>query len=261
MRIQYASDLHLEFHENSTWLKAHPLQVTGDVLVLAGDIAYLGDDNYSRHQFWDWASDNYQQVVVVPGNHEFYKYYDIDTMFDGWDLEIRENVHCRYNAVVPLSSDIDLIVTTLWSKIPIQDAYITERSVSDFYRIMTGEKNIDFTRFNTEHEMCFNFLKDAVSQSKAKHVIVATHHVPSELLTAPEFKNSRINGAFTVELFDFIADSPIEYWIYGHSHRNIDRMIGNTHCVSNQLGYVSHGEHNYFDGGKYFGIPANQHFI
>jgi hypothetical protein len=83
---------------------------------------------------------------------------------------------------------------------------------------------------------------------------VATHHVPSYLLTDPMFKGSTINGAFTVELFDFIADSPIEYWVYGHSHRNIDGIIGNTKCVSNQLGYVSHREHLTFDTGKMFEI-------
>ena len=69
IRLQYASDLHLEFAENGSYIKHHPLQVTGDILVLAGDIGYLGDDNYSLHPFWDWASDNYEQVVVVPGNH------------------------------------------------------------------------------------------------------------------------------------------------------------------------------------------------
>ena len=254
MKIQYASDLHLEFHDNSSWLKAHPLQVTGDVLVLAGDVGYLGDDNYSKHPFWDWASKNYRQVIVVPGNHEFYKYFDIDTMADGWDLAIRQNVHCRYNAVVPLSDEIDLIATTLWSKIPIQNAYMTERSVSDFYRIMASGKQLDSTRFNEEHEHCFNFLKKAIYESKAKHIIVVTHHVPSELLTDPAFKDSSINGAFTVELFDFISKSPIEYWIYGHSHRNIDRIIGHTRCLSNQLGYVSLGEHLSFDTGKIFEI-------
>ncbi len=36
----------------------------------------------------------------------------------------------------------------------------------------------------------------------------------------------------------FIAYSNIDYWIYGHSHWNIDRVIGNTKCVSNQLGYL-----------------------
>ncbi len=54
MKIQYASDLHLEFHENSRWLKDNPLLPVGDILVLAGDIGYLGDENYNRHPFWDW---------------------------------------------------------------------------------------------------------------------------------------------------------------------------------------------------------------
>ena len=78
MRIQYASDLHLEFSENSSYLKHNPLLAVGDVLVLAGDIGYIGDDNYSKHPFWDWASQNYKQVIVIPGNHEFYKLFDLE---------------------------------------------------------------------------------------------------------------------------------------------------------------------------------------
>ena len=47
-----------------------------------------------------------------------------------------------------------------------------------------------------------------------------------------------------------VATSGIDYWIYGHSHRNIDKTIGTTRCLCNQFGYVSHNEHLPFDRGK-----------
>ncbi len=89
MKIQYASDLHLEFADNSRYLREHPLEVAGEVLVLAGDIGYIEDDNYSKHPFWDRASENYKEVIVIPGNHEFYKLFDINKLYDGWKQEIR----------------------------------------------------------------------------------------------------------------------------------------------------------------------------
>ena len=82
-----------------------------------------------------------------------------------------------------------------------------------------------------------------VKESTAKHKVVITHHVPSFQLSAPEFEGSTLNGAFTVELEDYIKDCGIDYWIYGHSHRNIEKTIGKTRCVSNQLGYVIANEH------------------
>ena len=249
MKIQYASDLHLEFFENSLCLETEPLQVTGEVLVLAGDIALFGA-RYTEHSFWDWASDNYERVIAIPGNHELYKFHDINTLHDGWTLQIRDNVHCVYNTVIPLADDIDLIATTLWSRISPQRAAVTVRGVADFHRIKMGDRPLDAARFNREHERCLAFLKDAVAASKAEHIVVATHHVPSFQLNAPEYRDSPVTGAFTVELEDFIESSPIECWIYGHSHRNIDALIGGTRCVSNQMGYVSHNEHQTFDRGK-----------
>lgn len=250
MKIQYASDLHLEFADNSGFLKEYPLEAAGDILVLAGDIGYIGDDNYSKHPFWDRVSENYKRTVVIPGNHEFYKLFNIDKLYNGWELEIRHNVHCYYNAVIPLSEDVDLVATTLWSKIALQDAFYTENAVSDFKRIRFGSEPLDWNRFNDEHFRCAAFLKESVNKSKAGHIIVATHHVPSFELLSDEFRGSPLNGAFVVEMGDFIAGSPVEYWIYGHSHRNIDKSIGKTRCVSNQLGYVFADEHHSFDRAR-----------
>lgn len=246
MRVQYASDLHLEFGENSRWLKEHPLIPSADILVLAGDIGYLGDDNYISHPFWNRVSEDFNQVIVVPGNHELYKFFDINELRNGWQLEIRHNVRVCYNSVIALNEETDLIASTLWAHIPPSEEYLTERCVSDFKRIRNGEFRLSAQRFNEEHEVCRNFIEKAVSESNAERIVVATHHVPSFALMAEEFKDSSINGAFTVEVAGMIAESRINCWIYGHSHRNIDKMIGSTRCVSNQLGYVFQNEHNTF---------------
>ena len=176
-------------------------------------------------------------------------------MPDGYCKQIRHNVHAYYNSVVHLQ-DIDIIVSTLWAKIEPYDAFLTERNVSDFYRIMYAGHRLTAEDFNHEYGRCLQFIKKAVAESQAKTKIVLTHHVPTHLCTAEEFRGSTISGAFTVELGDYIADSGIDYWIYGHSHRNIDAQIGNTRLMSNQLGYISHNEQakNGFNPSRYIDI-------
>ena len=42
MKIQYMSDLHLEFFENWLYVDEEKIPVTGDILVIAGDTCYIG---------------------------------------------------------------------------------------------------------------------------------------------------------------------------------------------------------------------------
>lgn len=56
-----------------------------------------------------------------------------------------------------------------------------------------------------------------------------------------------MNAAYATELGNYIADSRISAWIYGHSHDCTDLMIDNTHLVSNPLGYVFCGENVNFN--------------
>lgn len=250
MKIQFASDLHLEFRENSQWLKNNPLIPVGDILFLAGDIGYLGDENYSRHPFWNWCAENFKETIIVPGNHELYKSYDINDLTEGWELKVRDNVRAVYNKVLHYGT-IDIICSTLWAEIPVREAYFTEKGVTDFRRIRDGERLLSWERFNEEHRKCIEFITNSIDESKAKIKIVVTHHVPSFQLMADEFRGSMINGAFTSNLDNMIENLSIDYWIYGHSHRNIEGVIGGTTILSNQLGYVFANEHGNFKRNKF----------
>ena len=257
MKIQFASDLHLEMAANAAWLQSHPLEVVGDILVLAGDTAYL--EEVIPSWFLNWVSASYQQVLLIPGNHEYYHYGDIAKRGGSWQWMLRDNVGYYNNKVVTIGNT-DFILSTMWSHIPEVDMFQVQRGLNDFYQILCNDNRLTPDDFNAEHERCLAFIKQSVTESQAKAKIVLTHHVPTQLCTVDEFKGSTINGAFTVELGDYIADSGIDYWIYGHSHRNMDAKIGKTQIISNQFGYLSHDEpqNNGFDPKRFIELSALQ---
>ena len=112
MKIQYASDLHLEMSANRRYMQNIPFEAMDDVLVLAGDIGYLCDKTMPCPKFGEWASASYHEVLIVPGNHEYYQNYDILANGDSWSREILPNVHYHQNRVVRIDN-VDFILSTL----------------------------------------------------------------------------------------------------------------------------------------------------
>jgi UDP-2,3-diacylglucosamine pyrophosphatase LpxH len=150
---------------------------------------------------------------------------------------------------------IEFILCTLWAKILPENFFITENSVSDFMYIAYNGKLMTSSVFNQAHQKSAKFLTSACKTKKTHKRIIVTHHVPTALCMADEFKTSRINGAFVAELHDFIYDNDIDYWIYGHSHRNMPEIdINGTILLCNQLGYVGSKEHLNFNPKAFFEI-------
>lgn len=250
MKIQFMSDLHLELSDNSRYIKDLEIPVTGDVLVLAGDTAYLRDSTMPNMKFWKWASSTYRQVMLIPGNHEFYGYGDVAAQGDSWQRMILPNVGYYQNQVVRID-DTDFILSTLWSHIRPEDEYFVARGMNDFRQIRYNERRFTTDDFNLEHDKCLSFIKQAVAKSNAAKIVVVTHHLPSYEVVAPYYKGDSLTSAFATELGDYIAESRIDAWIFGHSHSNINGQIGKTKLICNQMGYVSYGEHsNGFDPSR-----------
>lgn len=247
MKIQYASDLHLEFSENTNFLKEHPLNVTGDILLLAGDICYLGSKPSMQHPFWDWAADHYEQTYIVPGNHEYYGGFDLQDSLHDFSLPIRSNVCYKNNTVVNLM-ETELIFTTLWTCIPPQYLYSINQKIADCYWIVYRGDPFRAGHYQEVHTISLNFLEKTLQEKTNRKKIIISHHAPTHLCDKPDFQNSPLNSAFVVELKDKIALWNIDYWIYGHTHRNMPvQKIKHTQLICNQMGYVGYGEHLNFN--------------
>ena len=249
MKIQYASDLHLEMRDNMNYIKNHPLPVIGDILVLAGDIYYLDNPSITHLQFWDWCADHFQYTLMFPGNHEYYNYSDIQERGNSWHWMLRNNVGYFQNKAVRIG-DVTFFLTTLWSVITNPNKTIVRSSLNDYYRIKCGKRLLTPDDINALHMKCLDFL-DKGLESDEKHKVVVSHHVPARSCVAPRYLDSPLTDAFCANLAKFIEQRDIEAWIYGHSHTNIDSSIGNTTILCNQLGYVNHdGEGTDFYPGK-----------
>lgn len=251
MKIQYCSDLHLEFDHNDKFLRNKPLTINGDILILAGDIIPL-NDKFLSNPFFRFVSDNYKKVFWIPGNHEFY-HNDITEYSHSYNIKISANIDIVNNLEITYEN-IRFVFSTLWSKISYSNEKMIETSVSDFECISKKDKKFKAADFNKLHIESLNFIKQSLEKKNSKTVVV-THHLPSSFCNSALHNNSPINEAFCVDLSEYIDGCNANFWIYGHSHFNQKPIyLGKTVLLTNQLGYVHYNEHEKFSHKAYFSI-------
>ena len=245
MKIQYCSDLHLEFAQNALFLHKNSIKPVADTLILAGDITLWGQKHF-KHWFFDFVSKHWERVYYIPGNHEFYSGKDLRILDQPVKEAIRENVFLINNQVVSIDN-CDLFLTAFWSHIPDNKSLLIEAHVSDFRLIKYRGKTLKAKDFNKLHTQSIDFLSTSIPESNAKHKIVVSHHVPSQIVNPEIYKDSDISAAFVSEQRDLILELQPDYWIYGHHHANMpETAIGKTKLVTNQLGYVQMAEHHQY---------------
>lgn len=244
MKIQYASDLHLEFIDNRHELDYCKLEPKAEILLLSGDILPFKMMNHLS-RFIDYASKNFNVVYWIPGNHEYYG-FDISKAPSPIFKEIRSNVFLVNNQVITIE-DVNIICSTMWTHISPENELVIPSRLNDFHKITNNGKRLTVADYNKMHETDLAFIKDSIEKNKGKKTIIMTHHVPTFLNYPEHYRADALNQAFAAELHDFIESSGVNYWIYGHHHSNTPEFkIGNTTMLTNQMGYVRANENETF---------------
>ena len=250
MRIQYASDLHLEFAENYQYFLDNPLQPTAPYLVLAGDIDIISTGEVTRPEFFQYLSEHWIEVFIVPGNHEWYRHGDVSKSFH-LDLKIHHNVRYLNHQKVHLDG-VDLFFSTLWS---MTRSSIIKNLISDFRQSKYGSNPFTFKDHDRFHEKAVSWLRKQLMEEKKYPRVLVSHFVPCKEANGYPVSDDKylgpiVNRYFVADLSSRIVDWDIDYWIYGHNHWNMDVNAMGTKFRSNQFGYLSRMEHVEFNSEK-----------
>lgn len=208
---------------------------------------------HQHQKFFDYVSEHFKHTFWIPGNHEYYN-SDISKRSGSFEEQIRDNV-ALLNNIVKTIDGVKLVFSTLWSHISPEKQFIIQQSLSDFRVIQNNQKRLTVDYYNQIHGESRLFLEEALKNQTNIPTVVITHHPPTFFNYPAKYANSTINEAFGTEMFNFIEESEIDYWIYGHHHCNVsDFTVGKTKLVTNQLGYIKYNENENFNSSRVISI-------
>lgn len=229
------SDLHLEFGENRKNIHNKLKSNNSEVLVLAGDVMYLNDQ---KDWFLDWCSNTFEMTYWIPGNHEFYGGEDMNKYLT-CNIPVRENVFLVNNNVQEYKG-IRFVLSTGWSSISPLNQLRIQVGMNDYRCMVLNDNKLTVPLMNDLSKESWNFisseLNEGIVQGFIGKQVAVTHYLPSFDLIAPMFVNDPLNEAFANHKEYLMCDAKI--WVFGHSHYNQTKKIGNCISVSNTLGYI-----------------------
>lgn len=234
MRIQVASDLHLEIVQRVEpgWrvVEVDPL---ADVLVLAGDI---GSGTRGLLQFTDLDI----PVLYVPGNHEHYG-LDIEESLAAMEEAARgTNVTVLNRRSVRLG-DVTFLGATLWTDYELGSPAdvegimdLCDQELADASAIRKAGEAFTARDARQQHKADLAWLEGELRSHQGKKVVV-THHCVHPSLVHSRFHGSSINGGFVSDLSALLPLADV--FIGGHVHNSFDHLVGGKRLVVNPRGY------------------------
>lgn len=229
MKIQIASDLHIEHFKNPLFYHSF-IKPSADILILAGDIGNLYQPDILIN-YLSFLSEKFTYILYIYGNTEFY--FNDDIQVDKKNMEtLKETFENKVNTKLKNIFILDqksiqignylFSGCTLWSKLKM--------NLPNNYRI----KNLTSKKYIENHYNDIKFLKMEniyCKENNLEHIII-THHVP--LILDPSKKKKDM---YMTDLSNIIHTLKINTWIFGHIHNNFNFIVDRKmKMLSNQRG-------------------------
>lgn len=258
--LQFISDIHLELRREvlsrTFFEQIIQKDPRADILILAGDIGNMRPDTLSL--FIDYCCKEWNDVIYVPGNHEFYdKKNSQETIVKDLHrlMTSRPNLHFLNRGMVTIDAQ-RYLGCCLWSRPQHSSGFNDFHWISHQVTPIKREP-IGVYEMTEWHKKDLFWLRENLQEGD----IVITHFMPLTNLDLIQsghkslYPPSRYDMYFgNTDCWDLFKRKP-KLWISGHTHQTFDVVISlgkessdsEVRWVCNPYGYP----------GEYVGDPIH----
>lgn len=247
MRVQIFSDIHADVRPP----KPITIGADVDVVVAAGDIAEGAAHSFAAVRR---IVPRAMPIVMVLGNHEYYRGFVDEEITAARDLAPAHNIHLLENDSVVLGG-VRFVGASLWTDYAIFGVERRQRVMEACrrglidHRLIGWEKK-PWERFRPQealllHQQSRDYLGALLAKRFAGATVVVTHHAPHPGSIAGRYRTDLLTGGFASDCEGLILATQPDLWIHGHMHNSADYRVGATRVVCNPHGYGS--ENSAFD--------------
>lgn len=225
MRINYFSDIHLEFGS------VPRVSTDADVIVAAGDIGV-------GCQGLEWLKSLGKPVIYVAGNHEFYGHDRQEMLAELRAMSVGTDVYFLENDQL-IFCNVRFLGCTLWTDLLVDWSRAADLAeiLNDFNRITEAGQRFDMTCFSKIHRNSLNWLEAQLAVQASMKTIVVSHHAPTEWSWDGAFGAVK-KLAYCNDLRYLFHRYDISAWFHGHVHCLCDYRVAGARVLNNPRGYV-----------------------
>lgn len=228
MKIQFFSDIHLEFGE------CEPPVTDADVIIAAGDIGV-------GLQGVEWLAQFAKPTIYVAGNHEYYGGDIVHTQVAIAAAAASSQVTFLENETVEIDA-VRFLGATLWTDYLDGDRDIMEqakRQMNDYFQIRCDSRPLTPEYlFDLNRESRLWLARELETPYPGKTVVV-THHAPT-MRSWPRSSAPGYRATYCNQLDEFFSRYAIDVWIHGHVHSVAEYRQGQTRISCNPRGYTGY---------------------